>query len=215
MQVRQLRRVIDDFADFSVAVCESDRASDLRQVAAIFPSDSKATTANFSSHLKKSLPKGGRFKCPLALRTQLERIEAALTSSGAKAASDIKSLLDLCEPSVAVDVTEFVRRLVAARDYVPPAKATKPKGQPQVDAVVVGYVDRFKSTAAKSGEFEAVFRSLKADAKLSDGRIKKISKALWGLSAKSREEAFDHILAFHNREALSHASSKALELSAV
>ena len=127
----------------------------------------------------------------------------------------MRSLIALLDAKQATTSNDFVRQLTTARDFVPPPKVAKPKGAPKVDTILAGYVDRLKSTAVRSREFEAVFNSLKGDAKLSEARIKKISKALWGKSARTREQALQHILEFQNREVESYSSEKGLELAPV
>jgi hypothetical protein len=215
METGQLRRLIEGIVDLSATVCAEGRVFDLKEFAAIFPLSGKLTTAQFANHLKKSLPKGGKFPCPKAVRAQLDALESLLSLAGAKPAGDIKSLLALLDANRTTTSGDFLRQIVAARDFVPPAKVIKPKATPKTDAAVAGYVDRLKKTAVRSREFEVVFNSLKADTKLSDARIKKISKALWGKSAKSRDQALQHILEFQNREVLSYSSEKGLELAPV
>jgi len=215
MQIGQLRRLIEALSDFGSVVCGTGEGSDLRSFAAVFPSNSKQTTTQFIANLKKSLSKGGRFDCPAALRSQLEAIETALSLAGGTSSNDIKGLLAVLESSRSANLSEFIQRIVAAREFVPPVKTPKPKTEPKTDAVVAGYVDRLKRSAAKSREFEVVFSSLKSDSKLSDARVKKISKALWGKPASSRAEAFNHILAYQNREVLAASSARALDLSPV
>jgi hypothetical protein len=215
MQVGQLRHVIEAFVNFGALLCRNGDCTDLRALASVLPPSSRQTVTQFLAHLKKSLPKGARFQSPEALRPQLEAIEAALSAAGTKASADIKNLLALLEGNQSVGAEQFTRTLAAARDFVPPSKTKPPKPETRVDAIVAGYVDRFRKAAGKSREFETVFAALRADSKLSDARVKKISKALWAKSAKSRPEAFDHILAFQNQEALSFSSSKALDLTAV
>jgi hypothetical protein len=215
MEARQLKHLIEAIVDLSATVCAEGRAFDLKELAALFPSSGKLTTAQFANHLKKSLPKGGKFPCPNAVRAQLNALESLLSLVGAKSASDIKSLLALLDAKQTATRGEFLRQIVMARDFVPPAKVIKPKGIPKTDAVVAGYVDRLKKTAVRSREFEVVFNSLKVDTKLSDARVRKISKALWGKSAKSRAQALQHILEFQNREVLSYSSEKGLELAPV
>jgi hypothetical protein len=215
MQIGQLRNVIEAFAGFGAVVCGYDNCADLMGLASVFPSGSKQTTAQFLGHLKKSLPRGGRFPSPEALTVQLQAVEATLSSVGAKASADIGSLLALLEASHSIQTEEFTRTLAVARDFVPPAKADRAKPEAKPDAIVAGYIERFRKAGGKTREFEAVLAALKADSKLSDTRVKKISKALWGKPAKTRQEAFDHVLAFQNQEALSASSSKALDLVSV
>jgi hypothetical protein len=215
MQTGQLRRLIESFAEFAATVGGPSVAVDISKYASILPSEGKQTSAQFVAHLRRSLSKGASFECPPVLWARLKAIEASLSLVSAGAGADIKALVSVLEASPSATLDEFFQRMSAARDFVPPAKIAKPKAAPKVDAVVANYVERLRNTASVSKEFERVLSSLLNDRKVSDTRVKKISKELWGRTAKSREEAFSHIQAFHRREALSASSNRTLEMTSV
>jgi hypothetical protein len=224
MQVEQLKTLIQSFAEFGSAACDSEAFGDLRDFAAIFPSGNEATI-KFVARLTKRQPNGEKFPCPRRLWIHLKGIETCLAVAGAKSsAADLSAILAICTDSSSASAREFIGSLIAARDYVAPPKppkATKPKAakapkprKPKVGEIVESYIESLRRTASLStAEFGGIFDGLKADDGLSDASVKKIAKTLWGRTAKSRAEAFDHIQAFRNREALTASSLKALDMA--
>jgi hypothetical protein len=229
MKVEQLKTIIQSFAEFGSAACDAEAFQDLRDFAAIFPSGDE-TTAKFITRLKKGLPKGETFSCPNGLWMRLKGMETCLDAAGAKSGADLSAVLAIFTESSSASAREFIASLIAARDYVAPPKPVKvaktPKApktpkdpkprKPKVGEIVANYIESLQRTASLSAaEFGGVFDSLKADDGLSDASVKKISKTLWGRPAKSRAEAFDHIQAFRNREALTASSLKALDAAPI
>jgi hypothetical protein len=226
MKVEQLSAIIQSFAEFGSAACDAQAFADLRDFATIFPSGDE-TTAKFVTRLKKGLPKGETFSCPSGLWMRLKGMAKCLDAAGAKSGADLSAVLAIFTEGSSASAREFIGSLIAARDYVAPPKPPKiakapktpktPKPRkPKVGEIVANYIESLQRTASLSAaEFGGVFDSLKADDGLSDASVKKISKTLWGRPAKSRAEAFDHIQAFRNREALTSASLKALDAAPI
>lgn len=225
MQVRQLKTLLQSFAEFGGTACEAEAFADLRDFAAVF-STKDETTAKFVARLKKGLPKGETFACPRKLRMHLEGIASCLSAAEAKSSKDLSDLLAIFSKTHSTSTREFIQHIIAARDFVAPQRAQKlpkkpqekkPKEKkPKVAEIVASYIESLQRAASLSAAgFAAIYDALRADDRLSDASVKKIAKALWGRTSKSRTEAFEHIQAFRNREALTSSSLKALDVSSI
>jgi hypothetical protein len=92
MQVRQLKTLLQSFAEFGNTACDAEAFADLRDFAAVFPTGDE-TTAKFMARLKRGLPKGEAFACPRKLWMQLKGIESCLSAAAAKSSKDLSDLL--------------------------------------------------------------------------------------------------------------------------
>lgn len=217
MKVTQLRKLLEAFTAFAQAGCNDGQIGELQTFTTVLPKAGDESTADFVKRIRKNLIAEGRpQKSPRILRVHIECLASALEVAQAKTShKDVKLLLTLFDGNAMTSLAEFIEDLTRARDYVVPAKPRKTpaqkRGDSAPDQVVTRWVDNLNSSLFSPAKFSVALDTLRNDSKISDTRVKKITKMLSGKSAKTREGALEILLQHQNKQALSRESADSLE----
>ena len=223
MKVLELRHTVALFAQFANTLSDGS-GGELETLVSILPASDKETTAAFVKRLKGNLENGSS-AAPLSFTQQWDSLKTLLASLGVKKAvcDDFSLISTLWASSPSASLDAFANRLVAARDYIPPAKVRNANGsskkKPSAKQIATDYVEKLKQAALKPFEFGIVLKELQSNTSLKDSTIKEIANELNSYHGKSperpktREEAFQRILGYQHKKAGSEFARRALELT--